>query len=74
MANSAGVRLPRCWYTQYDDSPPTIRSCHQLVDSMSTRQAWEVFQSSRMSWSSKIIALGTVESSQRMSGSSHDSR
>jgi hypothetical protein len=28
-----------------------------------------VFQSSRMSWSSKIIALGSVESSHRFAGS-----
>jgi hypothetical protein len=28
-----------------------------------------VFQSSRMSWSSKIIALGNVDSSQRFAGS-----
>ena len=33
-----------------------------------------MFQSSWTSWSSKIIVLGTVESSQRMSGSDHDSR
>ena len=32
-------------------------------------QLCEVFQSSRMSWSSKIIALGSVDSSQRFSGS-----
>jgi hypothetical protein len=32
-----------------------------------------MFQSSMISWSSKIIALGTVESSQRMSGSVHES-
>ena len=29
----------------------------------------EVFQSSLMSWSSKIIAVGTVDSSQRRTGS-----
>jgi hypothetical protein len=33
-----------------------------------------VFQSSRMSWSSKIIALGSVESSQRLAGSVQASR
>jgi hypothetical protein len=34
----------------------------------------EVFQSSRMSWSSKIIMLGSVESSQRFVGSVQASR
>ena len=33
-----------------------------------------MFQSSWTSWSSKIMVLGTVESSHRMSGSLHDSR
>ena len=50
-----------------------MRSCHQFVACMSRRQAFEVFQSSRTSWSSKIIEVGTVDSSQRTSGSSHDS-
>ena len=46
-----------------------MRSCHQEVASISSFHAREVFQSSRMSWSSKIIALGSVESSQRLAGS-----
>ena len=50
-----------------------MRSCHHEVRGMSRRQAAEVFQSSAMSWSSKIIEDGTVESSQRTSGSVHDS-
>jgi hypothetical protein len=33
-----------------------------------------MFQSSCMSWSSRIIATGTVENSQRIRGSVHDSR
>jgi hypothetical protein len=41
---------------------------------MSARHEAEVFQSSISSWSSKIITLGTVASSQRISGSRHDSR
>ena len=41
---------------------------------MSARHDVEVFQSSMISWSSKIITLGTVESSQRISGSRQDSR
>ena len=36
---------------------------------MCSTQAAEVFQSSLMSWSSKIMAVGTVDSSQRMTGS-----
>ena len=32
-----------------------------------------MFQSSCTSWSSKIIALETVESSQRIAGSDHES-
>ena len=40
----------------------------------SCTQTQEMFQSSLTSWSSKIIAVGTVESSQRISGSDHDSR
>ena len=38
---------------------------------MSSTQVRDVFQSSWTSWSSKIIAVGTVESSQRMCGSDH---
>ena len=41
---------------------------------MSSTQAAEMFQSSWMSWSSITIETETVESSQRMLGSSHDSR
>ena len=53
-------------------SPPTIRSSHQPVARMSSTQVRDVFQSSWTSWSSKTIAVGTVESSQRMCGSDHD--
>ncbi|BDT95398.1 hypothetical protein IFM12275_53740 [Nocardia sputorum] len=38
-----------------------------------SRQVREVFQSSRTSWSSKIIDVGTVDISRRISGSAHDS-
>ena len=44
-----------------------------VVACMSWRHACEVFQSSRTSWSSKIIELGSVDRSQRMFGSPHDS-
>ena len=37
-------------------------------------QAAEVFQSSRTSWSSKIIDTGTVESTHRTTGSAQASR
>lgn len=40
---------------------------------MEASQAALVFQSSTTSWSSKIMQLGTVESSQRTSGSRQDS-
>ena len=50
-----------------------IRSCHHEVCCIRRRQTAEVFQSSWMSWSSKIIAVGTVRSSQRTSGSLQDS-
>ena len=65
--------LPRCWCTQYDASPATTRPCHHDVVSIDSFHVCEVFQSSRMSWSSKIIAVGTVESSQRLAGSDHAS-
>jgi hypothetical protein len=52
----------------------TIRSCHHEVASISCFHLAEVFQSSRMSWSSKIIELGSVDSSQRFAGSVHASR
>ena len=51
-----------------------MRSSHQPVPRMSSTHVFDVFQSSCTSWSSKIIADGTVESSQRMCGSDHDSR
>ena len=51
-----------------------MRSCHQGSRRMSATHACEMFQSSWTSWSSKIMVLGTVESSHRMSGSLHDSR
>ncbi len=51
-----------------------IRSRHQGVVRICSRHVAEVFQSSRTSWSSKIIADGTVDSSQRTSGSDHESR
>src|SRR6478736_5860577 len=50
------------------------RSSHHGSLRTSSTQASEMFQSSLSSWSSKIIADGTVASSQRMSGSDHDSR
>ena len=53
---------------------PVIRASHQGSARISCTQLQEMFQSSLTSWSSKIIAVGTVESSQRMSGSDHDSR
>lgn len=43
------------------------------VARMSATQEALVFQSSMTSWSSKIMQLGTVDSSQRISGSSQDS-
>ncbi len=46
-----------------------MRVVHHAWRAISSRQASEVFQSSRMSWSSKIIDVGTVENSQRSSGS-----
>ena len=59
-ARARGDRLPRCWYTQYDASPATMRPCHHEVASIFRFQSSEAFQSSRMSWSSKIMALGSV--------------
>ena len=49
-------------------------SCHQSCARISSTQASEMFQSSLTSWSSKIIAVETVESSQRIAGSLQDSR
>ena len=51
-----------------------IRSGHQGLAAYSRRHAAEVFQSSCTSWSSKIIAVGTTESSQRTDGSVHASQ
>ncbi len=51
-----------------------MRWCHHGIAFISSRQASEVFQSSRMSWSSKIMLLEQVDSSQRMDGSVHASR
>ena len=53
--------------------PPTIRASHQPRPRISRTQASEVFQSSWMSWSSKIMAVGTVDSSQRTLGSLQES-
>ena len=49
-------------------------SSHQSVSCISSTQAREMFQSSCTSWSSKIIAVGTVDSSQRITGSDQLSR
>ena len=40
---------------------------------MSATHVSEMFQSSIISWSSKIITLGTTDSSQRSHGEDHDS-
>ena len=45
--------------------PPITRSCHQAGAPCPRHQAREMFQSSRMSWSSITIELETVENSQR---------
>src|SRR5690349_17148304 len=70
---SSGLRLPRCWYSQYVISPPTTWSDHQSSRRMSATHVSEMFQSSIMSWSSKIITLGTTDRSQRSHGEDHDS-
>src|SRR3954468_1816642 len=54
--------------------PPTTLSFHQCCSRISRTHSADVFQSSCTSWSSKIIALDTVESSQRIVGSDHESR
>jgi hypothetical protein len=41
---------------------------------ISSSHAIDVFQSSWTSWSSKIIATPTVDSSHRITGSPHDSQ
>ena len=51
-----------------------MRSSHQPWARISATQSRDVFQSSMTSWSSKIMAVGTVESSQRTEGSHHESR
>jgi hypothetical protein len=52
---------------------PAMRSSHHGLARISSTHACDVFQSSCTSWSSKIIALETVDSSQRITGSPHDS-
>ena len=44
-------------------NPPTIRSSHQPLARIACTQSRDVFQSSWTSWSSKIIAVGSVDSS-----------
>jgi hypothetical protein len=46
---------------------------HQPVRSILAAHAADWFQSPTTSWSSKIIELGTVDSSQRTSGCDHAS-
>ena len=50
-----------------------MRPCHHVVASIFRFQSSEAFQSSRMSWSSKIMALGSVDRSHRLAGSDHAS-
>jgi hypothetical protein len=52
---------------------PAMRSSHHGSARISSSHACEVFQSSCTSWSSKIIAVDTVDISQRITGSPHDS-
>ena len=49
-------------------------SFHHSCLRASSTHAWEMFQSSCTSWSSKIIIVETVESSQRIAGSLQLSR
>ncbi len=51
-----------------------MRLPHHGLAVKSRRQAPEMFQSSWTSWSSKIIAVGTTEKSQRTAGSLQASR
>src|SRR5215203_6117129 len=51
-----------------------IWAFHQGWVRVSSSQDSEIFQSSETSWSSKIMAEGTVESSHLMAGSFHESR
>jgi hypothetical protein len=53
--------------------PPTTRRSHHGSRRISRTHALLMFQSSCMSWSSQTIALDAVESSQRKTGSPHDS-
>ena len=53
--------------------PDVARPCHQDFWRISSSQEPEMFQSSLMSWSSHDIEIETVEKSQRMIGSLHDS-
>ena len=50
-----------------------MRSFHHGFWRYSSTQSFDVFQSSCTSWSSKIIALETVDSSQRTVSSVHES-
>jgi hypothetical protein len=51
-----------------------MRRSHQPVPRIVRTQSRDVFQSSWTSWSSKIIAVGTVENIQRIVGSLQASR
>ncbi len=53
---------------------PVMRPSHHHWLRASSTHSQEMFQSSITSWSSNTITLGTVDSSQRMSGSVHASR
>src|SRR5215203_1015096 len=53
---------------------PTIRSSHHGLERILRTQASEVFQSSWTSWSSKIIADGTVDKSHLVVGSFQESQ
>jgi hypothetical protein len=50
-----------------------MRSSHHPCPRAFATQSRDVFQSSMTSWSSKIIAVGTVDSSQRTAGSLQES-
>jgi hypothetical protein len=51
-----------------------MRSSHHGLPRYSSSHSSDVFQSSWTSWSSKIIALDTVDRSQRIVGSVHESQ
>ena len=55
------------------NSPPITCSRHQGSRRMSRTHDAEMFQSSIMSWSSKIIALGTTEKNHRSISGRHAS-